>query len=1120
MRCPRCDAENPAGMKFCGQCAASLASLCPSCGTANPSGNKFCGQCAAPLSQAAEPRFGSPESYTPKHLAEKILISRGGLEGERKQVTVLFADLKGSMELLADRDPEEARKLLDPVLERMMEAVHRYEGTVNQVMGDGIMALFGAPVAHEDHGVRACYAALDMQAAIRRYAEEVRRAHGLALDIRVGLNSGEVVVRAIGGDLHMDYTAVGQTTHLAARMEQLARPGSTLLTADTSRLAEGYVEVRSLGPVPVKGLDAPIEVYELVAAGPRRSRLHAAAARGLTRFVGRDRELDQLREALARAAAGHGQVVAIVGEPGVGKSRLVWEVIRSHRVHGWLVLHAGSVSYGKATSYLPAIDLLKSYFAIEARDGPRAVREKLTGKLWTLDRALEGSLPALLSLLDVPTDDPQWPTLDPPQRRRRTLDAMKRLLLRESQVQPLLVVFEDLHWIDSESQALLDGLVESLPTARLLLLVNYRPEFQHPWGSRTYYAQLRLDPLPPESAEEFLGALLGPDPGLGPLERVLIARTEGNPFFLEESVQALIDTGSLAGERGAYRLARLLPAIQVPATVQAVLAARIDRLSPEDKAILQTASVIGKDVPLLLLEAIAAQLVDELHAAIGRLQAAEFLYEAGVFPDVEYTFKHALTHEVAYGSLLQDRRRALHARIVEALEALYPDRLTEQVERLAHHAFRGEVWEKAVTYLRQAGAKALARSAYREAVTCFEQALAALHPLPDTRQKIERAIDLRLDLRQSLFPLGELATGLGYLQEAEGLARRLDDPRRLGWVSAYMSGHHVHTGGHVTEVRRLAQTVEAIAERLGDVPLQIAAQYYLAAASHLSGDYRGTEQVCRRLIESLHGEQTRERFGLVTFPAVYSRAILARALAERGVFDEGDAHGQEAIRIAEALDHPFSVVVGCLKLAYLKSIRGELSQAIRLLERAVALCREWNITSQTPIAMACLGHVYAWSGRIGEGVSCLQQALTAYESAGIGYYHSLSVAQLGEAYLLAEQIEKARACADRAVMLARTRGERGYEAWALRLLGEIASHHGRPDVATAAAHYGAAMTLASELEMRPLVAHCHLGLGKLYRRTGDLVRAREHLTTADTMYREMDMGFWLEKAEAELCPPP
>jgi class 3 adenylate cyclase len=578
------------------------------------------------------------QSHTPSYLAAKILTSKNALEGERKQVTVLFADLKGSMELLADRDPEEARQLLDPVLDRMMEAVHRYEGTVNQVMGDGIMALFGAPIAHEDHAVRASYAALRMQEAIGRYAEELRRGQGVDVQIRAGLNSGEVVVRSIGSDLHMDYTAVGQTTHLAARMEQLARPGTTLLTTATLRLVEGYVEVKALGRVPVKGLQEPIEVYELLRAGAARSRLQASVTRGLTRFVGRDTELGQLHQALARAGAGHGQLVAGVGEPGVGKSRLFFEFTRSYRTHGWLVLESHSVSYGKATPYLPLLELLKAYFGIEASDDVRKVREKVTGKLLTLDRTLEPTLPAFLTLLEVPIEGLPWQALDPQQRRQLLLEAIKRLLLCESLVQPVLLVVEDLHWIDAETQALLDSLVESLPTSRLLLLVNYRPEYQHNWGSRTYYTQLRLDPLPPESAKELLQSLLGEDVSLAALKRLLIDRTQGNPFFLEETVWTLVETQALQGERGAYCLAQALSGIQVPATVQAVLAARIDRLPLEEKRVLQTAAAIGTDVPWPLLRAIAEVPEEELHRRLAHLQAAEFLYETSLYPEREYTF--------------------------------------------------------------------------------------------------------------------------------------------------------------------------------------------------------------------------------------------------------------------------------------------------------------------------------------------------------------------------------------------------------------------------------------------------------------------------------------------------
>jgi class 3 adenylate cyclase/tetratricopeptide (TPR) repeat protein len=814
-----------------------------------------------PASPPAQTMAPAPLTYTPPYLAEKILTSRSALEGERKQVTVLFADLKGSMELLADRDPEEARQLLDPVLERMMEAVHRYEGTVNQVMGDGIMALFGAPLAHEDHAVRAGYAALAMQESVTRYGDALQRSQGVPIQIRVGLNSGEVVVRAIGSDLHMDYTAVGQTTHLAARMEQMAKPGSILITTETLRLAEGYVRATSLGPVPIKGLDAPVEVFELIGASGIRRRLQATAARGLTRFVGRDTEFAALVQALERAGAGHGQVVAVVGEAGVGKSRLAYEFLHSHHMQGWRVLESASVSYGKATPYFPVLDLLRRYAHIDERDDPRTIRAKVTGQLLTLDEALQDAIPPLLALLDALPDDSPFLALDPPQRRQRTLAALKRVLLRESQVQPVLVVFEDLHWLDTETQALLDSLVESLPTARLLLLVNYRPEYQHVWGGKTYYAQLRLDPLPPASADAFLQALLGDAPGLEALKPLLIARTAGNPFFLEESVRTLVETGVLVGAPGAYRLAQALPAIQVPATVQAVLAARIDRLPPEEKHLLQTAAIIGTEVPLPLLQTIAELPEATLHRGLTHLQAAEFLYETQLFPEQVYTFKHPLTHEVAYGSLLQERRRMLHARIVEALERLTPDRLAEQAARLAHHALRGEVWDKALAYWRQAGEKAMARSAHREAMGCFEQALDALRHLPETRDTSEQAIDLRLALRSALGPSGD-AEGriLVYLREAEALATALDDARRLGQVLRFLSLEFTARCAY-DQAMDAGQRTLALATASGDGVLQGQANHRLGQAYQAQGDYRRAIDCFGQTVVFLDGARRYERFG-------------------------------------------------------------------------------------------------------------------------------------------------------------------------------------------------------------------------------------------------------------------
>jgi class 3 adenylate cyclase len=683
-----------------------------------------------PTTPPARPPDRGRLVHTPTYLAEKILTSRRALEGERKQVTVLFADLKGSMELLADRDPEEARQLLDPVLERMMDAVHRYEGTVNQVMGDGIMALFGAPLAHEDHAGRACYAALAMQEAIRRYSAEVRRTHGVEVQIRVGLNSGEVVVRAIGNDLHMDYSAIGETTHLAARMEQLALPGTIRLTAATLRLVEGLVQVTALGPVPVKGLAEPVEVFDLIGVSALRHRLQAAAARGLTPFVGRQTELDVVQRALAQAGAGQGQVVAVLGEAGVGKSRLVYECVHARSVQGWRVLESASVSYGKATPYFSVIDLLRRYCAIDDRDDTRTVRAKVTGQVLTLDAALQDTIPALLALLEALPDDSPFRTLDPPQRRQRTLEAVKNVLLRESQVQPLVLVCEDLHWIDAETQALLHSLVESLPTARILLLVNYRPEYQHPWGSKTYYSQLRLDPLASESAEALLQALLGHDVSLELLMPLLIARTEGNPFFLEECVRTLVETQVLVGERGAYHLTYPLPSIQVPATVQAVLAARIDRLPPEEKDLLQAAAVIGKDVPAALLQVIVELPWTAMQRSLSHLQAAEFLYATSLFPALAYTFKHALTQEVAYNAVLLERRKGLHERVAQAIEGLFAGRLAEHYHALAHHYSRSGNIPKAVTYLQRAGHQAVERSVYAEAISSLNAALDLLTTTP------------------------------------------------------------------------------------------------------------------------------------------------------------------------------------------------------------------------------------------------------------------------------------------------------------------------------------------------------------------------------------------------------
>ena len=1111
MKCPRCQHENEAGGKFCEECAAPLARMCANCGRQLSPTAKFCPDCAHPVgfgrTGAVPDRFTSPGSYTPQHLAEKILTSRAALEGERKQVTVLFADLKGSMELLADRDPEEARKILDPVLELMMEAVHRYEGTVNQVMGDGIMALFGAPLAHEDHAVRACYAALRMQESVRRYAEKAFRAHGVPIQIRVGLNSGEVVVRSIGSDLHMDYTAVGQTTHLAARMEQAAMAGSILMTADTLRLAEGYVQVTAHGAVPVKGLAAPVEVYGLAGVGPARTRLQVAAARGLTRFVGREPEMDILRRALEPAGHGHGQVVAVVGEPGVGKSRLFYEFTRSHRTHGWLLLEASSASWGKASAYFPLIDLLRSYFQVETGDDARRVREKITGKVLTLDRALEPAIPALLAILGVEDDDPRWQALDPSQRRERTVDAVKQLLLCESRVQPLLLVFEDLHWLDAESQAFLDALLDGLPTARILVLANYRPEYRHSWGSRTYYTQVRLDPLPSAGAQELLATLLGERADLGALKHLLIERTEGNPFFLEEIVRNLLETGALVRQDGGCALARPLGEIQIPATVHAVLAARIDRLAPDAKHLLQCAAIIGKDIPYPLLEAVAGMPEPTLRHGLAQVQAAELLYEAKLFPEVEYTFKHALTHEAAYAGVLQERRRRLHAEIVQAIERLYAERLGEQTEPLAHHAARGEVWAKACEYFRQLGVKAARRGAYREAVARLEEALGALSHLPESPAAIEQGIDVRLDLRGALLPLGELAQIVEHLRAAEALADRLGDRRRLGRASSFLSQYH-WLMGNLDEAIASGERASAVARDLGDRRLMTTASFYLGQAHHALGRYRDA----RRVLEASVGvpeDSIRDRFGQSSIVA-NSAAWLVLCLAELGELVDGARRGEVLLRAVQAENRPFDLISACYALGHAHLLARRIDRAIPLFEQGVALVREGDFQTWAATAVASLGYAYTLAGRLADALPLLEEA-ASYRRA----HFRLRLAYLSEAYLRAGRVEDSISVADRVLDLARRRHERGHEAWSLRLVGTVHSHPALRDLDRAESAYRAALTLATDLGMQPVVALCHGGLARVLRSRGDAETAEAHLDQAVALATTIGMEVAAVREEAE-----
>jgi class 3 adenylate cyclase/tetratricopeptide (TPR) repeat protein len=1043
------------------------------------------------------------------------------LGGEQKCVTILIADVAGLTESVHGFEPDVADRLQSSIVPMLVAVIHGCLGTVNRVGGDGIMAIFGAPVAHEDDAIQACNAALALHEAFDVFARQLGEERALGLGLRVGIASSDVILRSSSSDAYGAYAALGPAVRVATRLVHVAPGGTTLLTGETVRAAEGYIRVRSFGSVaasvPVVGSSAGTEAFELLGRQPPQTRFQrVVTTRQLTPFIGRDAELAALAEALAAAMDSHGQILALVGEPGVGKSRLFWEATSSARTGGWLVLQSGAVSHAATPSYGPAVDLLNSRCGIEAHDDGTAVREKLTDCILGLDSALAPDLPALLALLDANLHDAEWEGLDPPRRRARTLAALKRLVLRQSQEAPLVLVFEDLHWIDGETLAFLDALVESLPAARLLLLVSYRPEYEHHWGRKSYYTQVRVDVLPAQQADDLLGVLLGDDTALRTLRQHLIAKTEGNPLFLEESVRRLVDTGALVGDRGAYRQARPIDTLRVPDTVQTVISARIDRLEPEAKRVLQLAAVIGKDVPFSLLQAIV-DVPDELDASLSRLLATEFIYEAQLFPELVYTFKHALTHEVAYGSLLRERRQTLHARIVDAIERTNDggssaERVAEQIDSLAQHAVRGQLWDKAVTYLRRAGQRDAARSANRQAATYFEQALDALNHLPNHRDAWELGIDIRLELRNVLLPLAEFRSMFDHLQTAEALAIALDDRARLGWVSAYLAAYYSNAF-NPRQAEAAALRALAIADERAELPLQVMAHFFLGLSYVSASRYRESREPLRWNVDRLRGDLIYQRFGEPGLPSIFSRSYMMRALAETGDFEEALARGDEAVRLAELTDFPLALANALEGLGYVHLRRGNLRPAVVLLERGLQICQQWQIHLSQYVVEAYLGFAYALIGRDAQAVELLAKS-AATDS---GFHPALRVTMLGEAHLLGGRSDRAQQCVEQALAMADLGEEHGSRAWTLRLAAEVVLARGPESAERAAEQYRAALALATDQGMRPLQAHCHFGLGKLYRRIGRADDARIELSAAIILLDDLEMAFWLPEAKAELA---
>jgi class 3 adenylate cyclase/tetratricopeptide (TPR) repeat protein len=1132
MECPQCRHANPPGTKFCGECGTRLQSLCPACQTANPPTNKFCSECGqrlvgdAPTPVPATPpapapavapvptpgRFASPEAYTPRHLAEKILTSKGAIEGERKIVTVMFSDVSGFTAMSEKLDPEDVHAIMDRVFEVILNAVHHYEGTVNQFLGDGVMALFGAPIAHEDHAQRALSAALAIQDGLKPLAEDVKRAHGVEFRMRMGINTGPVVVGAIGHDLRMDYTAVGDTTNLAARLLAIAKPGQIVTSRRTQNLRNRFFVFEDLGEFQVKGKTEPVRAYAVNRELSGRTSLEVSKERGLTPLAGRDRELQCLAEIYSRAIDRQGAIAVLMGDPGVGKSRLLYEFLRRLETETVQVLEATCASYGRSMAYRPIIDLLRRCLGLFEGIAADEIRSHVAKQHEFLGLEGEDRNILLAHFLGVSAPSEFLNRLSSVQFKERTFAAVREMFVRMSEQEPLILVVENMHWIDTASDEFLAHLATNLPGHRVLLVLTTRQGYSAPWLAPPLGETLTLEGLGAADVRGMVRTLLAVDQVSEQLFKFLAERSEGNPLYVEEILRQLQETGGLAVEDGEARLSRA--DVTVPATIHDIIAARVDRLADVLKQTLQGAAVVGRRFGVSLVSRVLNIAPNQVAGNLRELHGLDFVFPSAEEPEPMYSFKHALTQDVVYAGVLERRRRTYHTAAGVGLEELFSTSIDDVVELVAYHFRRGQVWAKAATYLRRAAAKAQARAAHREALASLEEALEVLRHLPEAPETRKQEIDVRIDLRGALYPLGEFEKMLAYLREAEAMATAISDSRRLGLASIHIA-EYFRQRGRFAEARTLAEQALTLGAKHGDLPLQLYASQYVGLACQGLGDYR-------RASEALHASQATEwepsAFGAVIGSWAGHQAImlgwLARCLADLGEFNEGVDAGRRAVALAEGLGNPYGLAATYVGLGYVALVRGDLETAGPVLERACNISREANLTLFRPQSARFLGNAYLLAGRIDEGVALVQAAADEVEAKRLLLQHAAGLALLGEAYLFVDRVDEASTTALRALALAQERGQRGDVAAALYVLGEAAAR-GR-DIDKAEHYYQAAIALAGELEMRPLLARCHLGIGRLYFRAGHRDRAEEPLRTAMCLFSAMDMPFWVRQTSSSL----
>lgn len=1120
MKCVACQSENRDGVKFCEECGTHIAVACPRCDSRIPVGKKFCGECGQKLAAEKADRperkidYSRPDSYTPKFMAEKILTTRSSLEGERKLVTVFFCDVAGFTALSEKLDPETVHEIMDGCFKILMAEIHKYEGTINQFTGDGVMALFGAPLSHEDHAQRACHAALAIQAALVSYGDTVQRRYGAAFKMRIGLNSGPVVVGAIGDDLRMDYTAVGDTTNLAARMESQAEPGGILLSESTFRLVETFFRVESLGNVRVKGKSRPQAIYKLLGTSDIQSRLEASKSRGLIRHIGRKDELHDLKNLFEKARDGRGQVVGIMGEAGVGKSRFVLEMRRGiDAPFGYM--ESRCLQYNSNIPFLPILDSVKSYFELETGESPETADEKLKDRLAELDPELMSQVPAFRHFLSLPSGDPDWEALSPKDKRIRIFEALRNFYIGLSRDIPLVLVVDDLQWLDKTSEEFIHYLIDWIPRARILLLLLFRQEYEHLWGGKTGYNQIGLAPLSRDESRRFIHCLM-PDGDIDAgVAELILDRTSGNPLFMEELTRSLMENRTIIRVNGRYRLSGEASGNRVPDTIQGIIAGRMDRLEENTKLTMQMASVIGRSFIVRLLRSVTG-LNEGIRGYLRTLQRLEFIYEKQVLPELEFIFKNIITQEVAYNSLLLNRRREIHGRIGLAILEMYPEQLEEFYEVMAFHFSRSDLHEKAVTYLTLAGDKAIRNNSAWEAYSFYTDALEILeqrmdHP-EDTKQK-QQKLALLHAMMSPMILLDFPEESLALLEAGAAVSRELDDPKSLVRFYGNIGFYHLSKGRNQEGIRFSGKAF-AEATRMNDLTAMAQTAPDLCLSNFMADRYKEVIRVGSTMIRVIEAAgRESDTFGgpAQVFPTLHT--IVGCAKAHMGQFEDALAQCRTGLDWIRESTNLFSIGICRYYTGIALVMKGDWKGAEAILLKCLADLEKVKFTQVVSVARGELGLARAFLGDPAKGAATVLKGLEMLRDAGAKWQVSTLLGYAGICYHLADDPKAARDYLDQSLASAVENAEPLARGAALIWSGRVAG-----DPAEAERHISRGRAILEELGAKPEIAKAHLFMGE--RLIRDRNAAAPHLEKAAALFREMDMAYWLKTTENLLNPEP